>query len=366
MTTLRNLAKNINISLSIRQNEPMSAHTTFKVGGNADLFISPATAEELAQTVAALKAEKVPFFVLGGGSNIVVSDNGISGAVLYTGNMRTIKVVGSELQCDCGVLMDEVAAFCAEHGLSGLESFSGLPGTVGGALYMNARCYEKSVSDVLESAVYYDCDAEKVCTYTMNDEEWAYKKSPFQREKAKSEESILKNADSVHGADGECAQSADAQNQGAPRADEMNNKNVSNTADVAANTAPVYAGAPRKIVLQAFFAVQPNSDPAHVAQQNAFYRADREQKRHFDFPSAGSVFKNNRAFGSPCGKIIDEAGLRGISVGGAQVAPWHGNFIINKGGATCADIKELVEKIKAEVYAKRGFLLESEIIFVGK
>ena len=296
----------------------MSSHTTFKVGGKAAAFIEPESIEVIEQLVSFLKAEKQRFFVLGGGSNLVVSDDGIDAAVICTRSLNHIELLPQEahgtdteqnkqhdtilLRCAAGTLMDDIAAFCETNSISGLETFSGLPGTIGGAVYMNARCYERSISDVLECVRWFNTSTGKTELYSFNASDWAYKKSPFQ-----------------HGGG---------------------------------------------IILEAVLKCKKGSS-AEIKAENAHYIEDRKNKGHFKFPSAGSVFKNNHDFGSPSGKIIDEAGLRGFSIGGAQVAPWHGNFIINTGNATAKDIHDLVLYITETVKRKTGFELEPEIIFTG-
>lgn len=307
MNTLRKLTENFNTNMSIRFDEPMSEHTTFKVGGKADVFFEPSTIEELKTLIEFLETNSQPFFVFGGGSNLVVSDDGIEGAVICTRKMNGISLIKNDeslyLKCAAGSLIDEISEFCEKNSISGLETFSGLPGTIGGAVFMNARCYEHSISDVLKSAVYFDEDSKTIKTYEFNEADWAYKKSPFQNKKAVILEAELK-----------CA-----------------------------------AG-----------------EKEQIKALNSHYVDDRKGKGHFKFPSAGSVFKNNHDFGSPSGKIIDQAGLRGLSIGGAQIAPWHGNFIINTGNATAKDIHNLVEHIIEEVKKQTGFVLEPEIIFTGR
>ncbi len=310
MNTLRKIAENFNKNIEILYDEPMSKHTTFKVGGNAAVFFAPHTIEELEQLATCLKENSQSFFVLGGGSNLVVSDAGISRAVICTQKINHIDTTAADsvsrdsllLKCGSGTLMDNLAAFCEANSISGLETFSGLPGTIGGAVYMNARCYERSISDVLESVLYLNTQTGKTAVYRFNEQDWAYKKSPFQ-------------------------------NSG-------------------------------NIILEATLKCSKGS-AEQIKAQNSHYVEDRKTKGHFKFPSAGSVFKNNHAFGSPSGKIIDEAGLRGFSIGGAQVAPWHGNFIINTGNATAKDIHDLVLYITQAVKRKTGFELEPEIIFTG-
>jgi UDP-N-acetylmuramate dehydrogenase len=201
-----------------------------------------------------------------------------------------------------GTLVDSLTQRLADQGLSGLEFLAGMPGSVGGAVWMNARCYEKSVSSVLAETEILDENFETV-TIPFCEKDFSYKKSPFQ------------------------------------------NRDV--------------------LILSAVFSVTPRNS-VDIHSEMSHYRQDREEKGHYRYPSAGSVFKNNQAFGAPSGKIIADLGLRGFSRGGAQVAPWHGNFIINKGGASSSDIHFLVDEITRRVKEEKGFDLEPEIIFSGE
>ncbi|MDR1231079.1 MAG: UDP-N-acetylmuramate dehydrogenase [Spirochaetaceae bacterium] len=295
--------------------EPMSAHTSFKIGGPADLYIRP-DAGCFVPYVAALlglaRGEGVPVFILGGGANLLVADSGVRGIVLDTGAWSGGVVApvlagadagrsGAEVRFRSGTLTDEAVRWAVAGGLSGFEDFAGLPGTVGGAVWMNARCYESSVSDVLVSVTFLDECLEMV-TVRADPADFAYKKSPFQ-----GRDTVILEAAMLL-----CA-----------------------------------------------------GDAAGIAEKAAVRRADREEKGHFRYPSAGSVFKNNRDFGRPSGKIIDELGLRGFREGGAQIAPWHGNFIVNTGGATANDVQRLIALVQERAMRVFGFALEPEVILVG-
>ena len=317
MLTLRKFLEKINTGagdpasaksrpLTVRYDEPMSRHTTFKVGGPADAWVRPGKAifpEYAARLLQAAQNEGIPVFILGGGANVVVSDRGIRGIVLDTGAFQGVgKAEGGLVQVLAGTDVDDMVSRLAKRGLSGLEFLAGMPGSAGGAVWMNARCYEASVSDVLAETEILDEDFQRKVV-PFNAEDFSYKKSPFQ------------------------------------------NRNV--------------------LILSARFAVQ-NADPAAIRQAAESYRRQRTDKGHYRFPSAGSAFKNNRDFGSPTGKIIDDLGLRGLSLGGAQVAPWHGNIVINTGNAAADDIRALMDDLARRVKAERGFDLESEIIFAGE
>jgi UDP-N-acetylmuramate dehydrogenase len=291
-----------------RFNEPMSAHTSFNTGGPADLWVRPDGGDfpgYAGALFAAARKEEIPVFILGGGANIVVSEYGIRGIVLDTGGYNGMRrEPGDKIVVEAGVPVDDLVEFTALRELSGLEFLAGMPGSVGGALWMNARCYEKSVSDILTESEILDLSdpAPLRKRVPRREGDFGYKKSPFQ------------NLDAV--------------------------------------------------ILGASFVLKRGAR-AKITGEIEAHREDRKAKGHFRLPSAGSVFKNNRDFGKPVGKIVDELGLRGLSVGDAQVAPWHGNIIVNRGNAGGSDIKALAELVRDRVRAELGLELEYEILFVG-
>lgn len=308
----------LRLSAIVQKKVKLAAFTSFKIGGNADIYSVPSSLEELKALLSFFYAEQIPAILMGGGSNLLIPDTGIAGAVVHTKGLNTIKLheVNGEplVEAAAGVLMQDVLEFCAAKGLGGLEDFAGLPGTVGGAVFMNARCYEKSISDVLESTsvLYFSGKGFIIEECTCCQEEWGYKYSPFQP------------------ANGRFA-ALDAGRL-------------------------VIVGAKLKTVRR---------ETSLIREKMQERIADRTAKGQFRFPSAGSVFKNNHTFGKPSGKLIDEAGLRGFRIGGAQVAPWHGNFIVNTGSATAEDVMELIKTVQERVRGQTGFELEPEIIFAG-
>jgi UDP-N-acetylmuramate dehydrogenase len=201
--------------------------------------------------------------------------------------------------------LDSAAGIAAEAGLSGLEFLAGMPGSIGGAVWMNARCYGQEIADALCETEIIDFSDTKPEPQRLpaHKSEFGYKFSPFQ------------------------------------------NRDV--------------------LILSAAFQLTPDSEEKIRAEMDA-HRADRTAKGHYRSPSAGSVFKNNTKFGKPSGQIIDELGLCGLRKGGAQVAPWHGNMIINTGGASASDIRALIDEVAAQVKAGTGFVLEPEVLFVGE
>jgi UDP-N-acetylmuramate dehydrogenase len=255
--------------------------------------------------------------VLGGGSNVLAADDGFRGVILDTTDWNGITLLSPEksgaggsgagagnggvcLAVCSGAKSDAVAEFAAAHSLSGAEFLAGLPGTIGGAVWMNARCYGRSVSDILGVVTILD-EQGAIQTLPFDHAAYGYKRSPYQGRRALILEARL------HLAQGDAALIRGAMDE---------------------------------------------------------YRRDRTAKGHFSYPSAGSVFKNNRAFGKPAGKIIEELGLRGLQHGGARIADWHGNFIINTGAARSADILALIRIIQKTAADRLGITLEPEIIFL--
>ena len=326
---------------------PLAERTTMRVGGSAALLVEPESPQAAALAVAHAHEAEMPMYVLGGGSNLIFSDNGFHGMILSTARMNSIKLEPANCKsdqcgpkpatsqqsneacpvlvtCGAGATIQAITEHCIKNGITSFSHFSGLPGTAGGAAYMNARCYETNASDIIHSITYIDLD--KITKNGLNNienllqvyhnklQDWSYKHSPFM-----DMHTIIVQVQFSC----ECVQPS------------------------------VLQGAP----------LAPETHTAIKAQYDHFVQ-DRVAKGHFRFPSSGSVFKNNRSFGKPSGQLIDEVGLKGIMHGGAQIAPWHGNFIINTGTASASDIKTLVEQTRLSVKAQTGFLLECEIIFV--
>jgi len=313
--------------VDIRYDEPMSDHTTFRVGGKADCWVCPdgeGFTTFCIDLLSTASAEQVPVFILGGGANTVVSDKGIRGIVLdmnmWNGESVWALLAGEdEFVIRSGSSIDEAADAAAAAHFSGLEFLAGMPGTIGGAIWMNARCYEREISDILSwveiickepSGEYvikrFNIDRESASKSegdVFHISEFGYKKSPFQ--------------------DMEC------------------------------------------IIISAAFKLK-KGDKEKILEDMENKRQDREDKGHYQFPCAGSAFKNNQKFGKSTGQIIDELGLKELNFGGAKVAPFHGNIIINTGKATASDIRSLMDEVTKRVEASTGFLLEPEILFIGE
>ncbi|MCQ2592515.1 MAG: UDP-N-acetylmuramate dehydrogenase [Treponema sp.] len=311
---INHLQNSQEFSGEIKTQVSLAQKTTFKIGGNAALFVSPATEKSFELALNYLVQNQLKYFILGGGSNTVFPDATFQGVILSTEKISHIEISSQTnnqvfVTCNAGTTVSSFVNFCTKNLLTGAEQFAGLPGSIGGAVYMNARCFDKSFSDILVSTTHIDfsipSNIQTIIT-PYNPSHWDYKQSPFQ------------------------------------------NGN--------------------KLITSATFKLiktEPQNQP-QIEQACKKYIAERVDKGHFKYPSAGSVFKNNRDFGQPSGKIIDNAGLKGLQIGGAQVAPFHGNFIINVNNAKATDVKQLVETIQKKVYEKYSFKLEPEIIFVDK
>lgn len=346
----------------------MSRHTSFRIGGPAEAFVAPRDRESLLRLLGAARAEGIPVFVLGGGANILVGDRGIRGLVLDTGLLASVGIEEEEegaenagacapsaagkaiagvasgraaaageeggsprgvlLAAEAGLSVDRLCEEAQRRGLAGLEDFYGLPGSVGGAVYMNARCYEVEMADRLA---------------------WV--------EAAKAGAGADQGADLGAGSGG---------GAGAGVAGTAVERRALAPAEWAYKRSPYQAGGPAAgaLVLRAAFRLLPG-DPAAIEAAMLARRADREAKGHYRLPSAGSVFKNDRAIGRPTGKLLDELGFRGRRVGGALVSEWHANIFVNSGGATAADMRALIESAQREVRARLGLEIEPEVVFVG-
>lgn len=281
--------------------EPMSGHTTFRTGGPADIFIMPKSLEEVKASIEILQKHHIPILVIGNGSNLLVSDKGIRGAVLHIGGrMSEISVDGETIYAQGGVLLSTLSAKAAENSLTGLEFASGIPGSLGGAVTMNAGAYGGEIKDVLVSADVLTKELE-VKTILAEDLHLSYRHSVLPEK-----EYILLNA-----------------------------------------TLRLKKG---------------NLD--EIKNRMKELGEQRREKQPLQFPSAGSTFK--RPEGYFAGKLIQDADLKGKSIGGAQVSEKHAGFVINKGNATTQDILDLISFCQQTVFDKFGVSLETEVKIVGE
>ena len=302
MSTIGDSLSKINLKGTWSLGEPLAAHTTFGVGGPADAMVFPATVDDVKAVRALARAEGLPLFVLGKGANLLVADQGIRGLVVNLTALADWSVEKGFLRVQAGLEVSRAAEIGRDQGFSCLEFLNAMPSTIGGAVYMNARCYGAEVADVLDQVVILD---ESNCEVTVQfvRDQWAYKVSPFQ------------NRD--------------------------------------------------QIIVEARFRTK-TADPATVEKIMNANAEDRRAKGHFRLPCAGSVFKNNHAFGEPSGVIIDRVGLKGLRRGRAVVSDWHANIIVNEGGASANDLRALILDVKEKVASATGFTLEEEVIYAGE
>lgn len=285
---------------NILTDEPMSNHCTFRIGGNADFFVSPCNGEQIAEIVRIANEENIPYFVTGNGSNLLVSDKGYRGIIINIGkNMSSVTLNGNIMTAGAGATLARIAHKAASNGLTGLEFASGIPGTLGGAVYMNAGAYGGEMKDVVIRTEYLDTDG-NVKTVSGDSHHFGYRKSVF--------------------SDG-------------------------------------------GIVLSAVMELK-YGDKEDIQALMADFNNRRRSKQPLEYPSAGSTFK--RPEGYFAGKLIEDAGLKGYSVGGACVSEKHSGFVINTGDASCTDVLELIDYIKKTVYEKFGVELETEVKYLGE
>ncbi len=287
-------------NISFLENEPMKRHTTFKIGGEADILVYPKNEAEVKSIVSFCKNSSVPFTVIGKGSNLLVSDNGIEGIVISTAKLDFINIDNNIISCGAGAVLTNLCNFALNHSLSGLEFAFGIPGSVGGAVFMNAGAYGGEIKDCILSAMVINSngDIEKIDAEKMN---LGYRTSVFK----------------TNGS----------------------------------------------IILSAEFSLKPeNAEIIKSKMDDLMLR--RKTKQPLEYPSAGSTFK--RPEGNFAGTLIESAGLKGLSVGDAEVSEKHAGFVINKGNAKCSEVLALINKIQLKVKGFSGITLEPEVIFIGR
>ncbi|MCD8181560.1 MAG: UDP-N-acetylmuramate dehydrogenase [Firmicutes bacterium] len=281
--------------------EAMSAHTTFRIGGKADAFVNAQSALEIEKIIHFCKDTGTPYMIMGNGSNMLVSDKGIRGVVIHIGGgMSKCRIEGEEVYADAGILMSALAKKILEAGLTGFEFAAGIPGTLGGGIYMNAGAYGGEMKDIIENVTFI-CPDGMIKTETADKLDFSYRHSMFE--------------------------------QGG------------------------YIILSCKIKLK-----KGNYD--EIKALMADFNSRRSEKQPLSQPSAGSTFK--RPQGYFAGKLIQDAGLMGYSIGGAAVSEKHAGFVVNKGGATAADVLSLIEHIQTTVEERFGVRLQPEVRLIGE
>ncbi|HJD47450.1 MAG TPA: UDP-N-acetylmuramate dehydrogenase [Candidatus Mediterraneibacter norfolkensis] len=286
---------------NVLQDELMSGHTTFRIGGPADFFVTPSEVEEISRITELCREEGIPYYVVGNGSNLLVGDKGYRGVIIQIfKNMNKISVEGEEIHAQAGALLSKVAAAACEAELEGMEFASGIPGTLGGAVRMNAGAYGGEMKQVLKSSTVLTTEGEII---TIPEEEMGmgYRTS------------IVSKMDYV--------------------------------------------------VLEAVLSLKKGRKEEIRARMDEL-REKRVEKQPLEYGSAGSTFK--RPEGYFAGKLIQDAGLRGFRVGNAQVSEKHCGFVINLGGATAAQVIEVMDEVVRRVEENSGVRLQPEVKRIGE
>ena len=288
-------------ALEIRENEPMSEHCSFKIGGPARLMLLPSSAEEAASALAILRSSGAQVLIVGSCTNLLIPDEGYPGAVVRMSKPASSMELldAARIRAQAGATLNALAVFAARHGLTGLEFAHGIPGSVGGGVAMNAGAYGGEMRDVLESAEYVDADG-VISTLSGDALGLSYRHSAF-----------------------------------------------SDT---------------DKLITSAVFRLTPGDGEAVRARMNELIEK-RRASQPLDMPSAGSTFKRPET--GYAAALIDQAGLKGLSVGGAMVSTKHAGFVVNAGGATYSNVIELMREVRRRVYEFSGVLLEPEVKIIG-
>ena len=280
--------------------EPLSSHTTFKIGGNCDALVFVKSVNELKDVLSFLKKNEISYFVMGNGSNLLVSDNGYRGVIISLMQMNEIEIFGNRMHVGAGAKNGQIAQAAKDNSLTGYEALAGIPGSIGGGIYMNAGAYNSEMKDVVEFVEVLDKDLN---TLAISDENMKFKyRSSIAKEKG-------------------------------------------------------------YIITGAILRFLPGNKE-EISASMAEYAGKRKEKQPLEYPSAGSTFK--RPEGNFAGKLIEEAGLKGFSVGGAQVSEKHCGFVINKQNATADDVNKLICEIQKRVKENSGVDLEKEVILLGE
>ncbi|SDY75966.1 UDP-N-acetylmuramate dehydrogenase [Evansella caseinilytica] len=286
---------------NIKEQEPLKNHTTWKIGGPAALFFEPSSVEGLEKAMKAIVAEEVPWFVIGKGSNLLISDNGIQGVVIKLGeNMTELIQDGETLRVGAGYSLIRLATIMSKKGYSGLEFAGGIPGTVGGAVFMNAGAHGSDISQILQRTRVLLPDG-SITWYTKEEMHFSYRTSRLQTEQG--------------------------------------------------------------ICLEAEFLLK-KGDREKITKE---MQANKEYRRHsqpWNYPCCGSVFRN--PLPNYAGKLIEEAGLKGHTIGGAQISEMHANFIVNIGEAKAADVMNLISYVQKTIYDKYGIKMVPEVELIGE
>ena len=298
MNRLRELL--IGAGVRVKTEYPLSRHSSFRIGGRASLAVFPETEEQMLSALRILTENGVRFAVIGNASNVVFDDGGYSGALVFTTSWRELTLSGCQMRVSAGVSLLTVASTARDASLTGAEFAYGIPGSVGGAIYMNAGAYGGCMADICQSSLAFDLWSRETLTLCGEEQRLGYRTS-------------------------------------------------------------VYETDDRYVILGAELILR-TGDREEISARMNDYLSRRRRTQPLEYPNAGSVFK--RPEGYFAGKLIEDCGLKGVSVGGAQVSEKHAGFIVNRGGATSSDVRRLVELICDRVLCETGVTLECEIKFL--
>ena len=296
MSQINDLYKIFKNECTCLVDEPMSKHTTFKIGGKADIMLFPKNEEQIRKIILECKKQNINWQVVGNGSNLLVKDQGVRGAIIVVGqNMNEVVAENNYLVAQAGASLSSACVLALSNSLSGLEFAWGIPGNVGGAIFMNAGAYGGEMKDIVESVEYLD---ENGCPHKAqkDDLEFSYRKSFFTDKKC--------------------------------------------------------------VITKAYFLLE-KKDKEAIKEKMDDLISRRREKQPLEFPSAGSTFK--RPEGNYAGALIEQCGLKGYSIGDAQVSEKHAGFVINRGGATYADVQTLISNVQKIVFEQTGYKLECEV-----
>lgn len=299
MKNIINALKAIMAAENIKANEPMKNHTSFQVGGPADLFLMPQTLTELQKVLEICKNSEKPFYLMGNGSNLIVKDSGYKGIIINTRGLNQVNAVGESLIAEPGISLKKLAQVALKEKLTGLEFASGIPGSLGGAVTMNAGAYDGEMKGIIKSIIVITEDG-SLKTIPAEQCHFGYRSSVLQQHPW--------------------------------------------------------------VLVSVELSLKKGDDQAIAAKMQDL-NSQRQAKQPLEYPSAGSTFR--RPAGYYAGKLVQDAGFQGYSIGGAQVSEKHSGFVINKGGATASDILNLIHAIQAGVKEKFDVDLKTEVIVIG-
>ncbi|MFW2489335.1 UDP-N-acetylmuramate dehydrogenase [Clostridium chromiireducens] len=296
----KNLFSNIYNEAQIQLDAKMSEHIYFKVGGPVDILLTPNNIQQVREAIEICKGNEIPFYVIGNGSNLLIKDGGIRGVVIKLCELNKIERVGNRITAECGALLKDVSAAATEGALAGFQFACGIPGSVGGAVFMNAGAYDGEISFVIESAQVLD-DNQEIKILSKEELNLGYRQSVVMQK--------------------------------------------------------------GYIVLSATFALTPGDKEKIQARVDELTKR-REERQPLEYPSAGSTFK--RPEGHFAGKLIEDAGLKGFTIGGACVSERHAGFVINKDNGTAKDVLGVINHVKEEVKRQFGVDLYPEVRILGE